>query len=245
MTKLTHKRLAGPAARGRSAAQVLAAALLAAMAAGCKHMDDAGHMAGWSLVDATQRHPIIVSEKPSTLTVSVPRYTQDLTPAQKANVVHFLSKARGTGTSRIVVQVPSGSPNEVAALQTTHQIRSLIRETGIPDNLVVIEPAYVEGDPQPPIRLTYARYTAEGPECGQWPTNLGYEPQNLPYPNLGCANQRNLAAMVANPGDLLGPRGMDARTGERRDVTWGKYVKGESTVSQKSAEEKVKVKGSD
>lgn len=54
---------------------------------------------------------------------------------------------------------------------------------------------------------------------------------NVPYPNLGCANQRNLAVMVANPADLLGPRTETARSSERRDQVWGKYVKGAATGS--------------
>ena len=58
-------------------------------------------------------------------------------------------------------------------------------------------------------------------------------------PNLGCANQHNLAAMVANPADLLGPRSETARPSERRDVTWGKYVQGQSTGANKSADERV------
>ena len=35
--------------------------------------------------------------------------------------------------------------------------------------------------------------------------------ENRPYWNLGCANQRNLAAMVANPADLVQPRGEGQR----------------------------------
>ena len=31
--------------------------------------------------------------------------------------------------------------------------------------------------------------------------------ENRPYWNFGCANQRNLAAMVDNPADLVQPRG--------------------------------------
>ncbi len=72
-----------PSLRRTGAAKVLTLALATVALAGCKHDEGQGtQVAGWSLVDATQRHPIIVSEKPSHLTVSVPRYTQDLTPAQ-------------------------------------------------------------------------------------------------------------------------------------------------------------------
>jgi pilus assembly protein CpaD len=52
---------------------------------------------------------------------------------------------------------------------------------------------------------------------------------NLPYPNFGCATQRNFGAQVANPADLLGPRSETARSSERRDQVWSKYVKGAAT----------------
>ena len=83
------------------------------------------------------------------------------------------------------------------------------------------------------------RYVAEAPECGQWPINVAYEPNNLPMANTGCASQRNLAAMVANPADLVAPRTMTPRSGERRDVTWDKYQKGETTASQKNEDGRV------
>jgi len=65
----------------------------------------------------------------------------------------------------------------------------------------------------------------------------GRDPQNLPYPNLGCATQRNFAVAVANPQDLIGPRAETPRPGERRDVVWGKYVKGEPTISKRDPSE--------
>jgi len=64
------------------------------------------------------------------------------------------------------------------------------------------------------------------------------DPQNMPWPNMGCATQRNFAAMVANPEDLLHPRGETPRPGERRDVVWDKYVAGEVTGSKWGSEEK-------
>ena len=47
---------------------LLTVSLLALTLAGCKTLDDdpGAHVAGWTLVDPTQRHPIMVSQQPST-----------------------------------------------------------------------------------------------------------------------------------------------------------------------------------
>jgi len=228
---------------------LLKASLLVAVAAtvgACKHNDNEGHIAGWSIIDTNQRHPIIVSQQPTRMTLRVSRESHGLAPQQRAQFVRFLGRYRSEGMgSRIVVAVPSGAPNEVAAMHGLADLRGLARESGFPDSVLVVEPYHDERDNAPPIRVSYGRYVAEGPQCGDWSTNISRSGDNLPYPNFGCAQQRNLAAMIVNPADLLGPRGMDARPAERRDVTWEKFRKGETTGAEKSDEEKVKVKGAE
>jgi pilus assembly protein CpaD len=92
--------------------------------------------------------------------------------------------------------------------------------------------------------MSYSRFVAEGPTCGQWPANVGDDKRNLPYHDFGCSTQRNFAAQIANPADLLGPRTMTAAPGERRDQVWDKWTKGESTIAEKKADERSQVKGS-
>ena len=62
------------------------------------------------------------------------------------------------------------------------------------------------------IKLNYSKLVAEAGPCGQWPKDIGPAGgkaymQNRPYWNFGCATQHNIAAMVANPADLVQPRG--------------------------------------
>ena len=175
----------------------------------------------------------------------MPRGAQGLSPHQRAQVAEFVDRYRNgdSGNSKMVISAPSGAPNEVAAMQAVAEIRHLIRSAGFDETSVSVEAYHEEKDPQPPIRVSYLRFVAEGPDCGRWPTNLAHEPNNLPYPNLGCATQRNFAAQVANPADLLGPRSSTPAAGERRQVIWDKYNKGDSTISQKQGDEKVQVKG--
>lgn len=222
-------------------ARLLAAGLLALTASGCRTLEEGTRVAGWELTDPLQRHPILVSQQPETMTVDVPRGSRGLSPAQRADIMSFAGMARATdaGNTRLVISAPSGSANEVAALAAVHEIGDVFRDSGFAESSLAVEPFDAEGRSNPPVRISFLRYVAEGPECGYWPTNLAREPRNLPMANIGCASQKNLAAMVVNPADLLGPRGMDSRPAERRLVTWDKYIKGESTGAEKSTDERV------
>jgi pilus assembly protein CpaD len=60
--------------------------------------------------------------------------------------------------------------------------------------------------------------------------NKGYF-ENKPYYNFGCANQRNMAAMVDNPSDLVQPRNETPAYTARRTMSYEKYRKGTSTAT--------------
>jgi pilus assembly protein CpaD len=242
----SEKRLLAALAPALSASlrAVLAVPLLTLAVGGCGHDEEGPQVAGWSLVDPTQRHPIHVSQEPQTMQIAVGRYAQGLTPQQRAEVLAFADRSRASdaGNSRLIISAPGGAENEVASMHVVRQIRRILTDYGFAETSIAVEAYQAEERREPPIRVSYLRFVATGPECGSWPTNLAYDPQNLPYPNFGCANQHNLAAMVANPADLLGPRTESDRAAERRDTVWEKYAHVESTVAKKSEDERVKVK---
>lgn len=222
--------------------KLVGACSLAVLLTACKTMDDGSRVAGWSLVDPSQRHPILVSQEPSTLTLPVSRGSSGLSPAQRADVLAFASRYRAsdTGNSRLIIAAPSGSSNEVAAMRAVHQVRRILADLSFGDAAISVEPYPANGS-RAPVRVSYMQYVAEAPECGLWPENLAHDPGNVPYANFGCATQRNLAMQVANPADLLGPRTMTDRSSERRDVVFGKYIRGDTTGAQKSADEQVRI----
>jgi len=235
----------GPSHARLGGAKVVSLAVLACLIAGCKH-DEGTRVASWALVDPNERHPIMVSQQPATLSLRVPRGTSGLTPSQRAEVVEFANRFRASdsGNSRLVISAPGGSSNEVAAMNAVQDVRDLLMDGGFSENSIAVEAYHGGGSHEPPIRISYMRFVAEGPVCGQdWSENLARNPSNFNYPDFGCANQHNLAAMVANPADLLGPRTEGPRNAERRDDVFDKYVKGQITGAEKSDEERVKVQG--
>ena len=241
MTSTIRERVLGKGAGTAGAMKLLAASAAMLALAGCKTTDDPTRVAGWTLVDSSQRHPILVTQEPTTDVIRIPRGANGLSPAQRARLLDFADHYRTTdaGNSRLVIQAPSGAANEVSTMTAVSQIRALLTDQGFGESTISVEAYNAAGAKDPPIRVSYLRYVAQPPNCGDWSTNLAYDPMNLPYPNLGCANQHNLAAMVANPADLLGPRSETARPSERRDYVWNKYVNGQPTGANKSADERV------
>ena len=179
------------------------------------------------------------------MSIRVPRGSSGLSPAQKAQVGGFLERYRGAdaGNSKLVVSVPSGSNNEASIVRSVGDLRAMIASSGFAESNVVIEPYMESREGGAPIRIAYLRYVAQGPECGTWPANLAEERRTLNYHNFGCAQQHNLAAQIANPADLLGPRTMETADPERRTVVFDRYRQGKPTPAEKSADERVQVKG--
>jgi pilus assembly protein CpaD len=213
---------------GRSVLGVLAVLLVALPAGGCIRTSPR-FQEPFALANPNERYPILVRQGEVALDLAVYRGTEGLTPAQRAKLGAFLGDYRRQKAERLLIKAPSGTANEAATMRAMDDVRSALRRAGIPSRTVLLEPYYANGDAQAPLHLSYLRAVAQGPECPDWSENIGRDPQNMPSPNMGCATQANLAAMVDDPNDFVEPRAETARPGERRDVVWGKYVKGETT----------------
>ena len=129
--------------------------MLALALAGCEHLDDKpSHTAGWTLLEPSQRHPILVSQQPHGMSLQVARGQHGLSPSQRAQLYSFLEKYRAMdgGNSKLVISVPAGSANEVAAMHAVADMRPMLAEHGFAEAAVSIEPYHADGDHQPPIR---------------------------------------------------------------------------------------------
>lgn len=214
----------------RRAARLLAAAGMALSVSGCYV---AKEPTASIPDDYRKRHPIAIKESDRTVEVFIGRNRGTLTAEQRADVLAFAHVWRREATGGVVIDVPAATPNQVAAAQATQEIRSILTAAGVPAQGIAMRP-YTPRDPAKlaTVRINYPRMTAEAGPCGLWPHDLGptmdtsYN-QNRPYWNLGCSNQRNLAAMVDNPADLVQPRGETGIYEARRSAAIDKYRKGE------------------
>lgn len=69
-----------------------------------------------------------------------------------------------------------------------------------PDHRIVLAPIA----PGSKVMKAYA------PECPAWTDHRPDPMDNMPQPQIGCANQRNLALMIDTPTDLVGQRQLGA-----------------------------------
>ena len=184
--------------------------------------------------DYRKRHPITLKEGEKTVEIFVGTNRGGLTDGQGADVLAFARLWKRESTGGVIIDVPSGTTNEIAANGALREVRSILAAAGVPPHAVSIRPYQTPPDKLATIKLNFSRIMANAGPCGLWPHDIGpaadpaYQ-ENRNYWNLGCASQRNLAAMVANPADLVQPRGEDPISTNRRSVVLDKYRKGEAT----------------
>ncbi len=203
----------------------------------CTHTDDVVATASVP-DDYKQRHPIAIQEANQSIVVFVGQARGGLTAAQRADVMGLAQTWLREGTGAIQADVPADTPNARAAADSMREIHSLLAAAGVPPRGIIVR-RYRPEDPRflPPIRLSYSKIAAVAGPCGLWPEDLGPSIknksyfENKPYYNFGCASQRNLAAMIDNPSDLVQPRAETPPYTMRRNAAFEKYRKGATTTT--------------
>lgn len=187
--------------------------------------------------DYRTRHPITVAEVEHSLDVPVGAGEHGLTSSTRDLIKGFAQDYAALSKSTIQVAIPMNAANSAAANGVRNQVRKVLMDAGVPSARIVLtnynSPA---SQASAPIRLSFVAVTAITDECGQWPSDLTGPTvnQNKNYENFGCASQQNLAAQIANPSDLVGPRGMSPIDAANRATVIQTYRDGDtsSTSSQ-------------
>src|ERR1700726_745773 len=216
------------------ATRLLAIAGCAAMLAGCTTdqaaLPEVPH-------DLRQRHPIAIREGVHTVELFIGSKRGELTLDQRADVLAFARTWRRDAAGGVMIDLPSGTSNEAAAANALPEVKAILINSGVPPQGIAVRP-YRPNDPRTlaTLRLNYPRMVASAGPSGMWPHDVGptidgEDNENLEYWNFGCASQRNLAAQVDNPADLVQPRGEDPTYTQRRTMVLEKYRRGEEPAT--------------
>jgi pilus assembly protein CpaD len=219
---------------------------LAVVLGACSHADDA--VTASIPDDYRLRHPIAVQEADQSIVIFVGHARGGLSAEQRADVLGLAKIWLHEGSGAITADLPVDTPNARAAADSFREIRALLAAAGVPARGIIVRNYHPEDQRQlATIRLNYPKISAVAGPCGLWPEDLGpsiknksyYE--NKSYYNFGCANQRNLAAMVDNPSDLVQPRPETAAYTARRTQAFDKYRKGTPTTTTYPEADKAKL----
>jgi pilus assembly protein CpaD len=198
--------------------------------------------------DYRLRHPIAIQEANQSVVIFIGHARGGLSASQRADVMGLAQIWLREGTGAIVADVPVGTPNARAAADSFREIRALLAAAGVPPRGIVVR-RYHPDDLRTlaTIRLSYPKIAAVAGPCGLWPEDLGPSIknksyfENKSYFNFGCAYQRNMAAMVDNPSDLVQPRSETPAYTTRRTAAFEKYRKGVPTTTTYPEADKAKL----
>ena len=138
------------------------------------------------------RQPVV---ERTNFTLDVNTAGDDLPVTEQRRVADWFD-AMGLGYGdRISLDDPTASAavkEDLAALAGRH---GLLVSEGSPVTAGYVDPGQA--------RIVVTRSTASVPGCPDWSANNEANEYNATYPGYGCAVNGNLAAMVANPEDLI------------------------------------------
>ncbi|MFM2278580.1 MAG: hypothetical protein RLZZ444_811, partial [Pseudomonadota bacterium] len=159
--------------------------------------------------DYRTRHPITLAEVEHNLDVPIAAGDTSLTPASRDLIRGFAQDYSALSSGTIQVIVPQNAANSGATYRVRKDIEGILQNAGIQSSRIV-QSSYSprNSEASAPIQLRFVAVTAVTDDCGQWPSDLvgTTTTENKNWENFGCATQQNLAAQIANPADLVGPR---------------------------------------
>ncbi|HKU64137.1 MAG TPA: CpaD family pilus assembly protein [Rhizomicrobium sp.] len=206
-----------------------AAALVSVLVAGSCSVTNDGSMIS---EDGARNHPIAVEPSFRDLKIQFLGGADGMSAEDTAKFDAFVTEYRVRGNGSLGISVPNGPASRAAIIFFSERAAA----TGISrDKILVSTRDAANGDTR--VDVSYISYTARAETCGDWSENLAFSGDNLTPKNFGCSVQHNIAAMVADPRDLLGPGAMGPVDTARRANVMDHYQKGEVTQAAKHSPE--------
>lgn len=109
------------------------------------------------------------------------------------------------------------------------KVRARLLAAGVPP--ADIQEAVTEQGSPDIVTLSYQRYEAVVPTCGDWSSSPSYDPYNTVSSNFGCAVQRDIGLMAADPADLVRARPTAPMDGQNASRVIQRYRAGLPTAA--------------
>jgi pilus assembly protein CpaD len=181
--------------------------------------------------DYRERFPVTVQRETPLLLVAFAPNRAELPSEERARLDVFLAGYLAQNSGPLKVAARRAGPSDRLAIERLVAIEARAVALGIPKSLVETGLANGRGEVGD-VTVTYERYTAQVPECGDWSKNTAVDWTNTPSANFGCATQRYVGLQVADPRDLIAARGQGVRDAAHMSDQLAKYRTGAPTIAQ-------------
>ncbi|MBN8844892.1 MAG: CpaD family pilus assembly protein [Sphingomonadales bacterium] len=121
----------------------------------------------------------------------------ELAPSEQGRLQGWLDALGVRYGDRIAIEDPSvyGASEAQSTIREMVARRGLMLTNDVPVTTGAVPPGH--------LRVVITRATAEVPGCPDWSSKSSINFNNATSSNYGCATNSNLAAMVADPNDLI------------------------------------------
>lgn len=176
------------------------------------------------------RNPIKVAERTAYLEVRLDVRDDHLRLEERAKIQAFVRDYIRHGHGPLIMSLPENHGNEPLAVKAVAEAREIAWTAGVDYQQIRGNSYEANGSMTAPIVLAFTAYDAIAPDCPQKSTiDFTNAMSNNDMPTLGCSVRTNMAAMIADPADLLGDRPLDEGDLARRTAQLALYRAGEAT----------------
>lgn len=197
--------------------------------AGCMQTQE---QIAWSNRMHTQ---IVAQETTAELKIGTVVAGEKLGMRERDAVKGFATAYQQEGHGAVIISRPSNGPDDISAMRAAADARAVMLAEGVDQGMIAEGTYDGTGARSAPLIISYRTYEAVVPNCpdiSHWDfTDIS---SNSALPSLGCAVSVNLAAMIANPSDLVGDQPTDSADAARRMIVFSKYRQGERTSAERN-----------
>lgn len=178
------------------------------------------------------RYQIGVKEQREYLEVKLdPRDTQ-LRATEVMKVRAFIDKYADDGHGPLVISMPKDAEAPQLAVGAVSEIREFAWEAGVSYDHLLGAAYDATGRTSSPIIMAFKSYKAIAPDCPSLAQiDIANAVSNSETATFGCAVRSNMAAMIAEPADLLGERELTDGSAARQLYQLDLWLRGEPTPS--------------
>ncbi len=178
---------------------------------------------------------IVAQETTAELKIGAVVSGEKLGIRERDAVKGFAMAYQQEGHGAVIISRPSNGPDDISAMRAAADARAMMLAEGVDQGMIAEGTYDGTGARSAPLIISYRTYDAVVPNCpdiSHWDfTDTG---SNAALPSLGCAVAVNLAAMIANPSDLVGEQPTDAADATRRSIMFSKYRQGDRTSAERN-----------